>query len=148
MSTTTPAWLLRIADDIQFSVGEHEALEYIESPHLHAVPMTADYCKSVIFWQSQIVPVVDLNLVYEKPAAAHVQHIMIIAYQKSDNMPLDYVAFVLSAAPEKIQVNDDDFTELPELYPEKLKPYVMSAFNHQNIVTSIFDITSINASGF
>lgn len=148
MSDTTPAWLLRVADDIQFSVGEHQALEYIESPHLHQVPMAPDYCKSVIFWQSQIVPVVDMNVIYEKPATPHVQHIMIIAYQKTDNVPLDYVAFILSAAPEKIEVNDDDFTELPEIYPERLKPYVLSAFNHQNTVTSIFDITSINTTGF
>jgi len=145
MPETTPAWLLSVADDIQFSIGEHQAVEYIESPVLQYVPLTPEYSTHVLFWQNSIIPVIDMNLLFEKPAATSNQHIMVVAYQKKDYAPLQHVAFILSSAPEKIMVNDDDASELPDFYPQMLKPSVLSIFNYNQKLTSVLNIAQLSS---
>ena len=146
MSNTVPAWLLRVADNIQFSIGEHEATEYIDAPVLHHVPMAPEYCKNIIFWRDIMVPVIDMNILHGNSATTSSQHVMVLAYQEKEGMPLEYVAFTLASAPDKILVNDDDACELPESYPETLRPYVISLFNCNNQVTSILDIARLSTS--
>lgn len=145
MSNTAPAWLLRVADNIQFSVGEHEATEYIDAPALQHIPMAPEYCKNIIFWRDMIVPVIDMNVLHGNFATTNCQHVMVLAYQEKKDMPLEHVAFTLTSAPDKILVNDDDACdELPESYPETLRPYVISLFNYNNQVTSILDISRLS----
>lgn len=146
MSNTVPAWLLRVADNIQFSIGEHEATEYIDTPALHHVPMAPEYCNNILFWRDIMVPVIDMNILHGNSATTDYQHVMVLAYQEKEGMPLEYVAFTLASAPDKILVNDDDACELPESYPEILRPYVLSLFNYNNQVTSILDIARISTS--
>jgi len=145
MSNTAPAWLLCVADNIQFSIGEHEAAEYIETPALQHVPLAPEYCKHIIYWHDMIVPVIDMNIIHGHSAATNYQHVMVIAYQHEDHTPLMYAAFILASSPAKILVNDDDACELPESYPETLKPYVLSSFNYNNQVASILDIARLNS---
>ena len=144
MSNTAPAWLLRVADNIQLSIGEHEATEYIAAPALQHVPMAPEYCKNILFWRDIMVPVIDLNILHGHSATTNYQHVMVLAYQEKEGMPLEYVAFTLASAPDKILVNDDDVCELPESYPETLRPYVISLFNYNNQVTSILDIARLS----
>lgn len=144
MSNTADAWLLCAADNIQFSIGVHEAAEYIESPVLQHVPLAPEYCKNIIFWHDMIVPVIDMNILHGNSATTNYQHVMVIAYQHKDHTPLAHVAFILASAPAKILVNDDDACELPESYPETLRPYVLSLFNYNNQVASILDIARLS----
>lgn len=148
MSNTTPAWLLHVADNIQFSIAEHEAAEYLEAPMLHKIPVAKASCNHVIFWHDMIVPVIDMNIFFAHPAATNYQHIIVTAYQENDNERLQYIAFVLASAPEKIVVNDNDACEIPENYPEILKPHVLSSFSYNNQATSIFDIAQLSSSNF
>ena len=95
-----------------------------------------------------ILPVVDLNKLIVNTLSVNIadtyaKHLFILSYQKKDHTPLEYIAFRLSSAPEKIQVNDDDACELPNEYPEKLVPYTLSLFNYKNQITSIFDIAQL-----
>ena len=143
MANTAPAWLLHVTDNIQFSIGEHEAAEYIETPALQHVPLAPEYCKNIIFWHDMMVPVIDMNILHGNSATTNYQHVMVVAYQHKDHTPLIYMAFILASAPAKILVNDDDACELPETYPESLRPYVLSVFNHNNQVASILDIARL-----
>ncbi len=148
MPEATPAWLLRVSENIQFCIGEHEAETYIEEISLQPVPLTPDYCNNVIFWQDLILPVIDMNKFVGYGAETDLKntsskHIFVISYQKQENMPLEYIAVKLSATPEKILVKDEDVCELPEEYPDTLKPYLLSLFNYNNRLTSVFDIAGI-----
>ena len=112
MSSITPAWLLPVGDNLQFSVGEHEAEAYIDGINLHKVPKTPDFCSQVVYWREMILPVVDLNKLIGDTlsiniADTYAKHLFILSYQKEENTPLEYMAFRLSSAPEKIQVNDE-----------------------------------------
>lgn len=145
MSDKTPAWLLHVAENIQFSIGEHQASEYIETPILQHVPLAAPFCKSIIFWHGVPVPVIDMNILFGHSEAKNTKHLMVVAYQTEDNTPLQQVAFLLASAPEKIVVDDDDACELPDIYPEVLKPFVLSFFNYNQHATSIFDIAQLSS---
>lgn len=145
MSDSAPAWLLNVANNIQLSIAEYEAAEYVEDPPLHFVPMSPEYCKNTIFWHDRIVPLIDLNILYGNPATTNYQSVIITAYQEKDHMPLEYIAFVLASPPEKIIVHDDNACELPEFYPDKLKPYVLSVFHYNKKATSILDIARLSS---
>lgn len=146
----TSAWLLSISDSIQFCIAEHEAEAYINDTEVQVVPLTSDYCRHVIFWQDKILPVIELDEMIDKKvkdndtASNFFKHIFITVYQTEENAPLEYIAFKLSSAPEKMRVNDDNICDVPDDYPECLKPHLLSIFNHNDKITSIFDIASIS----
>jgi len=141
---STIAWLLRAAENIQFCIGVHQAAEYIESPSLHEIPMAPGYCKNILFWRGIIVPVIDIKQLAGN-AESNTDHIvMVIAYQVKDNTPIEHIGFVLESAPQKIQVYDENICELPESYPELLKPYVVSLFKHKDKIASILNIAQMS----
>ncbi len=144
LENTASAWLLQAANNIQVCIGLHQATEYIEAPSLQAVPMAPSFSNSVLFWRNDIIPVIDINLLAGNTTAMSNQFIMVAAYQTKDNMPVEHVAFKLEAVPYKIVVNDDDACELPENYPEGIKPYVLSLFKHDNTVASILNIAQLS----
>ena len=144
-----------IEDEQEFSTdknenGEPEAEAYIYGINSHKVPKTPDFCSQVVYWREMILPVVDLNKLIGSTlsiniANTYAKHLFLLSYQKEANTPLDYMAFRLSSAPDKIQVNDDDACDLPNEYPEKLTPYTLSLFNYKNQITSIFDIAQLSS---
>jgi len=143
-SNSTIAWLLRAAENIQFCIGVHQAAEYIESPSLHEIPMAPAYCKNILFWRGIIVPVIDIKQLAGNPKSNDDHIVMVTAYQIKDNSPIDHIAFVLEAAPQKIEVHDENSCDLPENYPELLKPYVMSLFKHNDNIASVFNIAQLS----
>ncbi len=146
LENTAAAWLLRAADNIQLCIGLHQAAEYIEAPTLHAVPMAPSFSNSVLFWRDRIIPVIDMNILAGN-TAMNSRFIMVTAYQEKDNVPIEHVAFKLETAPYKIQVHDDDACELPESYPEEIKPYVLSIFKYDNSIASILNIAQLSLCG-
>ena len=86
----------------KFSIGVHEAAEYIETPVLQHVPLTPEYCKNIIFWHDMIVPVIDMNILLGNSATTNYKHVMVIAYQHKEHTPLAYAAFILASALPKL----------------------------------------------
>ncbi len=138
------AWLLHVANNIQFCIGLHQAAEYIEAPALYNIPLAPAYCNNVMFWRDSILPVIDINLLAGRPATLLRQFVMVIAYQTQDNKPIEHLAVLLESAPHKIQVDDNDACSIPKNYPERLKPYVMSLFKYKNEAASILDIARMS----
>ena len=145
MPNETSAWLLKTSDDIQFSIADHEIAEYVTTPTLLSIPMSPAYCKNIIFWRNIMVPVVDLNVFSGKTVTTNYQHVMIIAYQVKQNMPLEYIAYFLVAAPVRISVVDENACGLPETYPDILRPYVLSSFSHRDETVGIFDLAKLSS---
>ncbi|VAW92029.1 hypothetical protein MNBD_GAMMA22-2311 [hydrothermal vent metagenome] len=141
---SSSAWLLHVANNVQFCIGLHQAAEYIEEPTIHSVPMAPAYCNHVLFWRDDIIPVVDINLLAGHPATQSRRFVMVIAYQVQDNAPIEHLAVLLESAPHKIQVNDKDACEIPKTYPERLKPYVMSLFKYKDEVASVLNIAQMS----
>jgi chemotaxis signal transduction protein len=145
MPDPVPAWLLNIASNIQLAIAEHEAAEYLEDPEIHYVPMTPAYSKNIIIWQDRMVPLIDLNVLYGNPATTDYRSVIVIAYQQKEYMPLQYIALVLAASPDKIFVSDEDACGLPENYPESLRPCTLSLFQYNNQITSVIDMARFSA---
>lgn len=151
MPKKTTAWLLPISDNIQFCIGEHEAQAYVNDIAAQPVPLATEHCNNLVFWQDKILPVVELcKLVGDDSDSNNLifKHIFIIAYQVKEHQPLEYMAFKLSSSPEKILIEDDNvensINEIPDDYPENLKPFLLSLFNYNNKLTSVFDIAQIS----
>ena len=143
MSNTTPAWLLQASDKFHFSIGEINAAEYIQAPALHTAPISFSHCRHVINWRDKIVPVIDLSMLATNIPATDFQNMFVITYQEKDYAPLKFAAFILTSSPEKIFVDDDSVSELPENYPEKLKNSVLSFFNYNDKGVSIFELSNL-----
>jgi chemotaxis signal transduction protein len=149
MAESTAAWLLKVSDTIQFCIAEYEAEAYIDVISLKSVPLSPTYCNQVIFWNELILPVIDMSRFQtdkmERTSTNSSKHIFIVSYQQQENKPLEYIAFKLCSSPLKIVINDDDICKLPDEYPDALKSYLLSVFNHNNEITSVFDIARLSA---
>ena len=144
MSIITSAWLLQASEELQFSIGEINAAEYIVSPTLRRAPLLNSF-SHVIFWRDKVVPIVDLNLLVTNKPSTNFQHVFVITYQEKENMELKHAAFLLSSSPEKIFVDDNYVRDLPENYPERLKASVVSFFEYKNQSVSIFSLANLCA---
>ena len=149
MSETTPAWLLPISDDIHLCIGEIQAQAYIDDVTLYTVPLTPNHCHKVMFWQDIVIPVINMSVfiddaVIEGNDENYIEHAFVLAYQNKDHDPVEFLALRLLSIPEKIQVNDESFCDIPNGYPEKMTPYLLSLFNYNNKLISIIDFNKMS----
>ena len=103
--TMSEAWLLECGNSLALAVCDHEMAEYIQPQQTWTVPGAPDYCGSVMVWQNNIVPIMDI------PALdggimrnADESHVCILHYQDAPRQPLQHLAVRVSRAPQKVRV--------------------------------------------
>lgn len=111
------AWLLTLDAELRAAVGEREMIHLVQAPALFAIPDTPPYCRHVLLWQDEIVPVLDLAAwLRGDRAAAKPPLVGIFAYQ-TPTATIAYGALPLLAAPARRRVSDDQACALPEQPP-------------------------------
>jgi chemotaxis signal transduction protein len=147
--SVSDAWLLEPNDTLSIAIGDHEMVEYVQVPISFPVPGSPDYCHHVSFWQDKLVPVMDIGVLLGEPAQDTGTFMSLIAYQEQPGSPLQYLAVKVRTVPEKIRVDDDQVSDLPEEISEgKLMPVCLSCFNHGNRPVVILDIARLCSAEF
>jgi len=123
------AWLLDFGQTLRAAVGMRVLLQIIDTPRLHAVPRTPQYCHSVVSWQGRLLPVVDMAAVLGN--APQKPHLLAVAgYQEHPGEPTRFGALLLSSPPVAIIVGNDQACAL--LDPaETWNKLSVSCFGHQ-----------------
>ena len=139
------AWLLKCGNDLSIAVGDREMVELVRGQEVHPVPESPAHCSSVLIWQDNIVPVMDIALLHNGIAVSEVDsYLCLLNYQEAPGTPLKQVAIRVSEAPERIQVDDAQFCELsPDLSDGLLKPVTLSSFSHHARTILILDIAAL-----
>jgi chemotaxis signal transduction protein len=147
--SVSDAWLLEPNDSLSIAIGDHEMVEYVQVPVSFPVPGSPGYCHHVLFWQDNLVPVMDIGVLLGQPAQDTSSFMSLIAYQQQPGSPLQYVAVKVRTAPEKIQVDDAQVSELSkEISDGILMPVCLSCFSYGNRPVVILDIARLCSAEF
>lgn len=148
--STSDAWLLECGESLAVAVGDHEMVELLSSEHCQRVPGTPAHCSSVLVWQDDIVPVMDLGPLHdgaESPRDRTYQ--CLLHYQEAPNAALQLLALEVLRAPERIRVDDAQFCEFPREHADSLlRGITLSCFTHHARPVLVLDIASLCSAGF
>ena len=72
MTESNSAWRLVVGEGMQVAVSDYEMIEYVIDPQLHPVPITPTHCSNAMLWREQIIPVMDIPVLFGKPPCANV----------------------------------------------------------------------------
>jgi chemotaxis signal transduction protein len=118
LSMSKPAWLLNLGGDCYGAVGQLHLVHLVVAPACSDVPYTPYYCKKVSVWQGNILPVMDLasrlaghSLLLEENGESLLG---IVAFQEAKDQSPRYGGILLSDTPLRIEVTDEQASELPE----------------------------------
>ena len=148
--STSDAWLLECDAALSIAVGDREMMELVQAQRCHRVPGTPDYCSSVVIWQGNIVPVMDLGQLHSGIEQERSEsYLCLLNYQQTPSTPLRQLALRVNGAPGRIQVDDAQFCEFPREYEGSLlKPVTLSCFTHHAKPVLILDIARLCSDGF
>lgn len=112
------AWLLDFGGGLHAAVGDLEMIHALpDAPSLFAIPRSPDYCRQVLVWQGEVLPLMDvaLRLAARPPSVNGSGSLIVItAFQDHPGAAPRHGALLLNTAPVRIRVNDTQACELPE----------------------------------
>ncbi len=131
------AWLLHLPGGPRAAVGELEMVHVVpSSPALFEIPLSPFYCRNVVVWRDEVLPLMNLaarvtgEAVAQTETIAGIENLVgIVAYQScSDGAPRKG-ALVLGGAPARIRVSDVQACALPAS-EQGWRPITISCFKH------------------
>ena len=107
-------WLLHLGGGAAAVVGQRELLHLIDQPQTHEVPGAPAYCRRVLVWEQDILPVFDLG-VWCDPGAAAIEApvIAIVGFQADGDTAPGFGGLLLTAPAQRIEVEDAWACPLP-----------------------------------
>ena len=141
------AWIIELDNGLYVAVGELEMVHIVQSPELFDIPHTPFYCSQVLFWQNNIIPVMDLLAWLEGYAIPRMHDMIgIFTYQQQPDAPLDFGALPIVSIPARAQVGDEQACELPT-HPLGWRELSISCFSDNYRVIPILDLPYIFSTG-
>lgn len=133
ITSQASAWMLILKEGLYAAVGEREMVHLLPyTPTLFEIPGTPTYCRHVLVWQDQILPLVDLCTYMEgnqwsEPSTSRDTLVGIFAYQAYAGETPQYGGLMLLQAPWRANVTDKQACGLPERL-RGWAPLVISCF--------------------
>lgn len=133
------AWLLDFGETKKVAVGERELLHLLPQPELFDVPLASAYCARVLSWQERLLPVWDLGVWFgDDPDHRPAPLAAVIGYQAQGESVPSFGALLLAEPPQRIEVGDEQFCELPDGLP--WPAIAASCFRHGEQAVPILDL--------
>jgi len=147
MSEISRAWLLEASGGMKFAVAEYEMIEYVIAPELTSVPLTPEYCSSIILWNDHMVPVVNFGILTSEESS-HMHSVSVLAYQENPQDDLKYIAISLQQPPAKVSISDDQACDIQQIDNDIWRMLSISCFTEQGIAVPILGIKNLASSEF
>lgn len=140
MSAVT-AWRMEVAPNNWVAVAEKNLIEYISDADLTYVPLSPKGCNCLLKWKNYQLPVIDISSKLNFPDQSTSSRVAIIYIQnKAIVNPVDAVISLrISAAPERLTVNNDQMSTEVSLVPLQLQSCVCSLFYNDEKLTAVYD---------
>lgn len=149
MSDTVPAWLIDPGTPFALALGRHEIIEVIEEITPWALPVGPACCDRVIAWRDRLLPLANLALLdSDTRSDAHssrAQAVIVVAYQRGPEEPVEYGAIELRAMPTAIKVSDDEEAPLPRLLSSRWRNLTIACFLHGPTAVLVPDLARLFA---
>ena len=113
--STKGAWLLDFGGRHEGVVSERQMLHLLPAPFsLHDVPASPSFCRQVLVWQQEPIPVMDISAWLEgRPARNDPAVVAITAFSTGTTGEGRRAALMLSGIPRRIVVTDEQACDLP-----------------------------------
>jgi len=131
------AWLLDLGGGLHGAVGELEMVHVLpDAPAIYEIPQSPDYCRQVLIWQGEVLPLMDLAKRLAPgmvgPPDGVRDRAVIAAFQRHPGEEPHHGGLLLRGMPVRIAVSDTEACELPESL-QAWRPYAMSCFDYLGI---------------
>jgi hypothetical protein len=135
------AWILDLGMGYKAAVGRRELLHLIDQPSVFAVPCTPLSCRHVLFWQGNLLPLMDLaarlnNIELEAPFVA------VLGYQQSRGAYPKFAALKLASPPMQCAVEDGQACKLPEM-DENWNGLAISCFEYHGNAVPVLNLNRL-----
>ncbi|MFW2374448.1 MAG: hypothetical protein ACN4GM_15080 [Gammaproteobacteria bacterium] len=147
MSEISNAWLMEASGGHKFAIAEYEMIEYVITPELISIPLTPNYCSSIMLWSERMIPVVNFGLLLgNQDSVTH--SVSVLAYQDMPGEDLKYLGISQQQAPVKITVCDDQACALTEYNQDFWQALSASCFKHDDEVIPIINLAILGSPEF
>ena len=139
-------WLLDIGDGVRAAIGAQEMIHLVELPELWEIPGAPAYCREILVWQSEILPVMNLGCrLTASPLTRNPRSFAaIVAYHRTRGQSPGFGALLLQDIPSRVLVDDEQGCPLPE-QPGQWNALAKSCFADDEGRIPILDLTRIFA---
>lgn len=135
------AWLLDFGDSCRAAVGTRELLHLVDAPATFDVPCTPDYCRSVVYWQERLLPVMDIAARLGA-APQRAPFLAVIGYQQQRGEYPQFGALKLASPPQQLAVSDEQACPLPAQIGA-WQELAISCFEHQGAPIPVLNLKYI-----
>ena len=147
--TASDAWLLECSDTLAIAVSDQEMVEFIDTPLRFEVPGSPEYCSAVVLWLDNLIPIMDIAVLLGNPPDETKTRVNLLTYQEKPGEDLQQLAISVVRAPQKILVDDEQASELPEqIISSVLMPISLSCFSHGGKPVVILDVARLGSAEF
>lgn len=138
MSDAAEAWLVECGHTRVF-ISAINMLHVIDDATLRQrVPMTPAHCNSVLVWQQQLMPVVNLAELLNQPTQSSYHYSCILGWQNRD-IGTEYGALAASAFPLRVMIHDSHRVTAPVEQIEAWRDYALCFVEYNSKTVPIID---------
>lgn len=142
-STGVAAWLMQVDRMVNMAVGQFELMHIVDQPDYVQIPQAPEYCKHVILWNDNIVPVMNLSSWLTGEPQSDDSYVVAILVYKDAQGGFIYGGIKLNDTPVLERVSNNQQCGMPEIY-EKLKIISLSCFKSSNgDVVPVLDVNGL-----
>jgi len=137
------AWIVHLDNNWCIAIGEHEMVHFVEHPVCETIPHTPAHCQQILWWEGEILSVMDLTawLTGQAVERAHAA-VSIVRWQEQSEAAPQYGALLCTGIPQKVRVKDEQVCDLP-VQPSGWKDVAISCFRHNGHPIPIVDLPYI-----
>jgi len=137
----TNAWILDLGSNYRAAVGGRELLHLVDVPAIFSVPCTPLYCRSALFWQGKLLPVMDIAA--RLSGTAHdAQFIAVVGYQQRRGEYPQFGAVQLLSPPLQVAVSDEQACDLPQT-AQGWDELAISCFGYLGAAVPVLDLNRL-----
>ncbi len=134
------AWIIDLGNGLRAALGYSELEHLVQSPTFYEMPLTPSYCRHLMLWEGDMVPVLDLaswltgGAVVQRGSFA-----ALIGYEEQPGDAPQRGALVTTAFPKRVGVYDNQACDLPP-EPCGWSHVACSCFCHENQPIPVLDL--------
>jgi purine-binding chemotaxis protein CheW len=127
----------------QYGIGILKVREIIGYVPITPMPRTPAYIKGVINLRGQVIPVLDLRLRFEMPAAEVTDQTCIIVVEVSLNNRMHHAGLIVDRVQEVLYVEGKDIEQTPQLGVVVRADFILGIGKADNGIKVLLDIDRV-----
>jgi purine-binding chemotaxis protein CheW len=136
-------YLTFILENEEYGIALLKVKEIIGMMPITTVPQTPQYVKGVINLRGKVIPVSDLRLRFEMPAAKYTERTCIIVVEIQGEAATIQIGIVVDAVSEVMNIKAEEVAEAPSFGTKVETDYILGMANMDGQVKILLDIDRV-----